>query len=152
VRVQAHTAASQNGAPGVANAAANAESRRIQNIAPEEMWNRVAQCVFLEYPALAIDSHITGTVDIAIGVSPEGDVGKNSRVLDGPPLLVQSAMLAIRQWKFRPNEVQGEVTWSRARALVRFNTDGTTAVDFAPAILADNFGDPGTPKELSCSA
>jgi outer membrane biosynthesis protein TonB len=76
-RVQAHTAASQNSAPGVANAAANTESRRIQNIAPEEMWNRVAQCVFPEYPALAIDSHITGTVDIGIGVSPEGDVGKN---------------------------------------------------------------------------
>jgi TonB family protein len=149
--IQAHTAASQNSAPGVANAAANTESRRIQNIAPEEMWNRVAQCVFPKYPALAIDSHITGTVDIGIGVSPEGDVGKNSRVLDGPPLLVQSAMDAIRQWKFRPNEVQGEVTWSRARALVRFNTDGTTAVDFAPAILADNFGDPGTPKSAAAA-
>lgn len=115
------------------------------------MWNRVAQCVFPEYPVLAIDSHITGTVDIAIGVSPEGDVGKNSRVLDGPPLLVPSAMDAIRQWKFRPNEVQGQVTWSRARALVRFNTDGTTAVDFAPAILADNFGDPGTPKSAAAA-
>ena len=44
------------------------------------------------------------------------------------------------------NIVQGEVTWSRVRALVRFSTDGTTAVDLAPAILADNFGDPGTPK------
>lgn len=32
------------------------------------------------------------------------------------------------------------------RALVRFNSDGTTAVDLAPAILADNFGNPGTPK------
>jgi TonB family protein len=150
-RVQTHTAASQNSAPGVANAAASTESRRIQNIAPEEMWNRVAHCVFPKYPALAIDSHITGTVDIGIGVSPEGDVGKNSRVLDGPALLVQSAMDAIRQWKFRPNEVQGEVTWSRVRALVRFNTDGTTAVDFAPAILADNFGDPGTPKSTAAA-
>jgi TonB family protein len=92
-----------------------------------------------------------GTVDIGLGVSPQGDVGKNSRVLDGPPLLVQSAMDAMRQWKFRPNVVQGEVTWSRVRALVRFNSDGTTAVDLAPAILADNFGDPGTPKLAAAS-
>ncbi len=41
---------------------------------------------FSKYPALAIDSHITGTVDIGLGVSPEGDVGKNSRSLDGPPI------------------------------------------------------------------
>jgi TonB family protein len=127
------------------------ELRRIQNIVPEEMWNRVTECAFPRYPALAIVSHITGTVDIGLGVSPEGDVGKNSRVLDGHPLLAQSAMDAMRQWKFRPNVVQGEVTWSRVRALVRFNSDGTTAVDLAPAILADNFGDSGTPKSAGAS-
>lgn len=132
-------------------APAATELRRIQNIAPEEMWNRVKECAFPRYPALAIDSHITGTVDIGLRVSPEGDVGQNSRVLDGHPLLVQSAMDAMRQWKFRPNVVQGEVTWSRVRALVRFNSDGTTAVDLAPAILADNFGDPGTPKSAAAS-
>ena len=129
----------------------NTGSRRIQNIAPEEMWNRVTQCAFPRYPALAIDSHLTGTVDIGVGVSPEGDAGDNSRVLDGPALLVQSALDAIRQWKFRPNVAQGEATWSRVRALVRFNDDGTTAVDLAPAILADNFGDPGTPKSAAAS-
>ncbi len=128
---------------------AHTELRRIQNVAPEEMWNRVTECAFPRYPALAIVSRITGTVDIGLGVSPEGEVGKNSRVLDGPPLLVQSAMTAMRQWKFRPNAVQGEATWSRVRALVRFNSDGTTAVDLAPAILADNFGDPGTPKSAA---
>lgn len=132
-------------------APAATELRRIQNIAPEEMWNRVKECAFPRYPALAIDSHITGTVDIGLRVSPEGDVGQNSRVLDGHPLLVQSAMDAMRQWKFRPNVVQGEVTWSRVRALVRFNSDGMTAVDLAPAILADNFGDPGTPKSAAAS-
>jgi TonB family protein len=132
-------------------APADTELRRIQNIAPEEMWNRVTECAFPRYPTLAIASHITGTVDIGMGISPQGDVSKNSRALYGPPVLVQSAMDAMRQWKFRPNVVQGEVTWSRVRALVRFNLDGTTAVDLAPAILADNFGDPGTPKSAAAS-
>ena len=129
-------------------APSNAESGRIQNIAPEEMWKRVTQCAFPTYPSLAFDSHIAGTVDIGLGISPKGDVA-NYRVLAGHPLLVQSAVDAIRQWKFQPNVVQGEVTWSRVRALVRFNADGTTAVDLAPAILADNFGDPGTPRSAT---
>jgi TonB family protein len=43
------------------------------------------------------------------------------------------------------------VTWSRVRALVRFHPDGTTAVELAPAILADDFGDAGTPKSEGAS-
>jgi outer membrane biosynthesis protein TonB len=125
-----------------ANAPAHAGSARIQNIAPEEMWKRVAQCVFPTYPGLAFDSHIAGTVEVGLAISPEGDVTNASRVLGGPPLLVQSAINAIRQWKSRPNVLPGEVTWSRVRALVRFNADGTTSFDLAPAILPDNFGDP----------
>jgi TonB family protein len=147
-RGQEPPSASQDSGPRVTKVAANTESRRIQNIAPEEMWNRVTECFFPRYPQLALDTNITGTVNIGLGISPQGDVG-NFRVLDGPPLLVQSSIDAIRQWKFRPNEMQGEVTWSRVRALVRFNSDGTTAIDLAPAILADNFGDPGTPKSAA---
>jgi TonB family protein len=154
---QVPTNASQNSAPAL-----NTESRRIQNIPPDEMWNRVTQCFLPGFPQLALDGHITGTVsiglavtpqgeigDIGLAVTPQGEIGDNSRVLDRNPLLVQSAIDAIRLWKFRPNEVQGEVTWSRVRALARFNSDGTTAIDLAPAILADNFGDPGTPKSAA---
>ena len=146
---QEPTSASQKSGPGETKAAPNTESRRIQNIAPEEMWNRVTECFFPQYPQLAVDTHTAGTVNIGLGVTPQGDIGDGFRVLDGSPLLVQPAIDAIRQWKFRPNEVQGEVTWSRVRALVRFNADGTTAIDLAPAILADNFGDPGTPKSAA---
>ena len=141
---QEPTSASQNSAPAL-----NTESRRIQNIPPDEMWNRVTECFFPGFPQLAVDTHITGTVDIGLAVTPQGEIGDNFRVLDRHPLLVQSAIDAIRLWKFRPNEIQGEVTWSRVRALVRFNSDGTTAIDLAPAILADNFGDPGTPKSAA---
>src|ERR1700674_5130109 len=133
------------GAQVPANASPNTESRRTKNIVPEEMWKRVKQCVFPTYAALAFSAQITGTVDIGLGISPEGDVG-NYRVLSGHPLLVAPAVDAIRQWKFQPNVVQVEVTWTRIRALVRFNADGTTSVDLAPGILADNFGDPGTPR------
>src|SRR5205823_2431324 len=82
------------------------------------------------------------------GISPDGAVG-NYRVLDGPSFLVTPAVDAIRQWKFRPNVVQGEVTWSRIRALVHFNVNGAATVDLSPAFLADNFGDPGTPRSAA---
>jgi len=123
----------------------NPDSKRVQNIQSDEMWKRVKECVFPTYPGLVFNAHIKGTVDIGLSISPEGDVA-NYRVLSGHPLLVQSAVEAVRQWKFQPNVVQGELTWSRVRALARFNADGTTAVDLAPGILADNFGDPGTPR------
>ena len=131
---------------------ANAHSGRIQNIAPQEMWKRVTQCVFPTYPPQAFSAHITGTVDLGLGVSPVGDVD-NYRVLRSDhPLLIQPALDAIRQWKFRPNLVQGEVTWSRIRALARFNADGTTAIELEHAILADNFGDPGTSTSASAAS
>jgi hypothetical protein len=144
--VQAPAVASPSGAQVAAMAPANAASGRIQNIAPEEMWKRVTECAFPTYSNSAFATYVSGTVDIGLGISTEGDVANTSRVLDGPPLLVPSAMDAIRQWKFHPNEVRGEVTRSRVRARVRFNADGTTAVDLSPAILPDDFGDPGTPR------
>ena len=128
----------------VANPPVSTDPGRIQNIAPEEMWKRVTQCVFPAYPLPAYQSLITGTVDIGLGISPKGEVA-NHRVLSGHPLLIPAAVDAIRQWKFQPNMVEGEATWSRVRALARFNADGTTTVDLARALRADDFGDPGTP-------
>ncbi len=136
------------GAQVPTNAPANTESRRIKNIAPEEMWKRVTQCVFPTYSGLAFNSRIAGTVDIGLGISPEGDVA-NYRVLSGHPLLVPSAVEAIRQWKFQPNVVQGEVIWTRVRALAVFNADGTTTVDLSPGLLADDFGEPGTTRSAA---
>jgi hypothetical protein len=127
------------------NSPTNTEARRIKNVAPEEMWKRVTECTFPVYPPLALQTHITDTVDIALLVAPQGNVA-NHRVLGGHPLLVTSAVDAIHQWKFQPDAIKGEVAWTRVRALVRFNADGTTAVDLARGLLPDNFGDPGTTR------
>ena len=118
------------------------DARRIQNAQPEEMWARVTQCFLPTYPELALASHISGTVDIGLCVTQKGDV-TGYRVLRGHPTLVNPAVSAIHQWKFQP---KAGPACSRVRALVRFNADGTTAVEFAHAILADDFGDPGLPN------
>ena len=118
------------------------DARRIQNVQPEEMWTRVTQCFWPIYPEQALASHTSGKVDIGLCVTQKGDV-TGYRVLRGHPLLVNSAVSAIHQWKFQPN---AGPACSRVRALVSFNADGTTAVEFAHAILADDFGDPGLPN------
>ncbi|MGA8763336.1 MAG: TonB family protein, partial [Candidatus Sulfotelmatobacter sp.] len=118
----------------------------FQNIQPDVVRTRVTYAVLPTYPADASQARVTGTVEIGLAVSPNGDVG-SARVLIGHPLLIAPALEAIRQWRFQPNQVQGELTWSRMRALVRFRADGTTAVAFAPPLLADSFGDLGTQRD-----
>lgn len=118
----------------------------FQNISPDMARTRVKHGVLPNYPASAIQAHVTGTVEIGISVSPKGDV-QSARVLIGHPLLISPALEAISQWRFEPNRVQGELTWSRMRALVRFLPDGTTAVAFAPPYLADSFGDLGAQRD-----
>jgi len=118
----------------------------FQNIPPDVVRTRVRHAVLPAYPAFAIQAHVTGTVEIGLAVSPNGDV-YSARVLVGHPMLVNSALEAMRQWRFEPNRVEGELTWSRMRALVRFRVDGTTAVAFAPPMLADSFGDLGSQRD-----
>lgn len=118
----------------------------FQNISPNVVRIRVKHGVLPNYPASAIQAHVIGTVEIGIAVSPKGAVN-SARVLIGHPMLVTPALEAIRQWTFEPNRVEGELTWSRMRALVRFLPDGTTAVAFAPPLLADSFGDLGAQRD-----
>lgn len=54
-----------------------------------------------EYPQLARQMHMTGTVKIEVIVAANGTV-KSTRVLGGHPLLVQSAEQAIKRWRYEP--------------------------------------------------
>jgi TonB family protein len=83
-----------------------------------------------------------GTVDLGFLVSRDGNV-VNVGVRGGDSSLRTPAIRAIRQWKFRPDAEQGVTTFSRVRAFVRFNADGTSSVELARALAPDDFGDPG---------
>lgn len=52
-----------------------------------------------EYPELARRIHLTGTVKIQVTINPAGTV-KSTKVIGGNPVLVQSAVDAIKKWKF----------------------------------------------------
>lgn len=59
------------------------------------------------YPPLAMQARIQGTVRLQVTVSKEGRVVQ-AEVLSGHPLLVQSALDAVRQWEYRPTLLNGE--------------------------------------------
>jgi protein TonB len=68
------------------------------------------------YPPLAIQNRIQGAVHVHAVISASGTL-ESLHVIDGHPMLVRSALEAVRQWRFRPYvlngnpiEVQTEIT------------------------------------------
>ena len=59
------------------------------------------------YPPLARQTRIQGTVRLHVILSKDGSV-QQFEVISGHPLLVQSAMDAVRQWKYQPTLLNGE--------------------------------------------
>jgi TonB family protein len=59
------------------------------------------------YPPLARQTRIQGTVRLHVILSKDGAV-QQLEVISGHPLLVQSAMDAVRQWKYQPTLLNGE--------------------------------------------
>lgn len=53
------------------------------------------------YPELAKKMNVSGAVKIQITVSPNGSV-KSTKIVGGHPLLIDSAVEAIKKWKYEP--------------------------------------------------
>jgi len=60
-----------------------------------------------QYPPLARQTRISGTVRLHAIISKDGSV-QQLEVVSGHPLLVQAALDAVRQWKYRPTTLNGE--------------------------------------------
>ena len=53
------------------------------------------------YPPLARQTHMQGTVVIDAIVDEQGNVVE-AKIVSGPPLLIGSALEAVRKWKYEP--------------------------------------------------
>jgi TonB family protein len=60
------------------------------------------------YPDLAKQAHISGTVVLHAVIAKDGTI-EQLEYVSGPPLLMHSAMDAVRQWRYRPVILNGEV-------------------------------------------
>ena len=69
--------------------------------AVEEGKRKVKTKITPGVPELARRMNITGKVKIEVVIAPDGHV-KSSRAMGGHPVLVQSCLDAIKDWKFEP--------------------------------------------------
>jgi protein TonB len=58
------------------------------------------------YPPLARQARIQGTVKLEAVISKEGTI-ENLTVVSGHPLLIQAALDAVKQWRYRPTMLNG---------------------------------------------
>ncbi|MGC2280210.1 MAG: TonB family protein [Candidatus Acidiferrales bacterium] len=73
------------------------------NVAAANLTHQVAPV----YPLLAKTAHITGTVVLHCIIAKDGTV-KEVEFVSGPPLLMRSAMDAVRQWTYQPTLLNGQ--------------------------------------------
>lgn len=59
-----------------------------------------------EYPALAKQARIQGTVTLQAIIGPDGHV-QNLTVVKGHPLLIQAALEAVKDWVYKPTLLNG---------------------------------------------
>jgi protein TonB len=75
------------------------------------------------YPPLARQARIQGQVVLRAVISRNGAI-ENLQVLGGHPMLVQSAINAVKQWRYRPYSLNGEAVEVETQVTVNFVLSG----------------------------
>jgi TonB family protein len=68
--------------------------------------NLIRSKVAPEYPPLARQAHIQGTVVLKVEIDKAGDV-QNVQLVSGHPMLAPAAIEAVKQWKYAPYLLNG---------------------------------------------
>ena len=61
------------------------------------------------YPEVAKRLNLVGTVKVEILIGPDGKI-KNANVLGGHPILANSTLEALKEWKYEPSKTDTVVT------------------------------------------
>jgi TonB family protein len=72
-----------------------------------------------EYPPVAMQAHIHGTVVVDAIIDERGNVVQ-ARAVSGHPLLIAAALRAVLQWKYEPTSLNGQPISVELQVLVNF--------------------------------
>lgn len=75
------------------------------------------------YPPLARQARIQGTVVLQAQISKSGDI-ENLQLISGHPMLAPAAIEAVKQWKYRPYLLNGEPVEVETQVQVNFTLAG----------------------------
>jgi periplasmic protein TonB len=76
-----------------------------------------------EYPALAKQARVQGTVVLRAVIDRAGTI-QDLQVISGHPLLVQAAINAVRQWRYRPYYLNDQPVEVETQVTVNFSLSG----------------------------
>ena len=95
---------------------------RVRVSAGVQQGNLISQ-MKPSYPAIAKSARIQGAVVLQAEISKQGTI-ENLRVISGHPMLVQSALDAVRQWRYKPYLLNGEPVPVETTITVNFTLSG----------------------------
>lgn len=75
------------------------------------------------YPHLAVISRVQGTVILHAMISPQGRI-EGLQVVSGPALLIDSAVEAVKQWRYKPYMLNGQPITVDTQITVNFVLGG----------------------------
>ena len=84
---------------------------------------RLTRQVRPQYPPLARQARIQGTVKLSAVISKDGSIQK-LEVMSGHPLLVPAALAAVKQWRYKPTLLNGEAVEVLTNIDVNFTLSG----------------------------
>lgn len=119
---------SAGGVLGGVLSAANASAPKIAppqriKVSSGVMAGNVLNKVQPQYPAIARSARISGAVILQATISKNGTI-ENLRVVSGHPMLRQSAIDAVRQWRYKPYYLNQEPVEVETQVTVNFNLGG----------------------------
>jgi periplasmic protein TonB len=85
------------------------ESQKAISVSPSVALGLLIQKTQPVYSLFAKTAHVSGTVALAAAISKTGDV-QSLRVLSGPVALRESALDAVRTWRFKPYMLNNQPT------------------------------------------
>ena len=81
--------------------------------------SKLLQRVNPSYPAAAKQYRVEGAVTLSATIGADGHVHE-AKVISGPPMLRDSAVNAVRQWKYAPSTVNGRSVESTVQIVLQF--------------------------------
>jgi periplasmic protein TonB len=97
----------------------NSEGRRTFRVSGPIQQAQLISRVEPRYPAIAVQTKTEGTVVLHAIISRDGRITA-LEVVSGHPLLVQAALDAVRQWRYRPTYLGGEAVEVETSITVTF--------------------------------
>jgi len=88
-------------------------------VPPEAMAQRIVYRILPEYPEVARQAGVQGTVVLDTVVNAEGAVSQ-TKFVSGPDVLSQAAMDAVRWWRYEPYSVNGRAAAVETTVTVNF--------------------------------